>query len=445
MSDDNDDGDENKRTLEDALNNMQQNAGEESSHESEQNETSRSVHNRVQDATREASPDTGYQLAEWDMFKPPQERLGKTSRWWLTLSEVDVPPTTEFTDWSVFDRYTNDYVSRKFRNIPEEPDPESISKAITALEEGDNEDVRVELVRIKRLAETRPDDCEPAIPTLVDKLPSADIAVQAEILGIFQLLADEEPELVHPALDVLEGFLASETDDRLIKATMAVIYLLAEDDPSAVADFVPNFEVLLKDTTKETEPILQVLIRIAKTYPEAVLPIAPTLIDHVNDTSSAHRVGALSVLGHVSKAYPNVATDVIPTSHELLSVENDRLRANAAGLLADLADEYPEKVQPAVPDAIELLHDEDNYARYNATSILARVAKHDSKPVEPATEGLIEILDEDRPEARENACWALGYLRAESAEQSLSSLAESDPNERVRQAASRALDEIGSS
>lgn len=408
-------------------------------------EGGRSTLDRVRDAKREASPDTGYQLAEWDMLKPPTEQIGQTSQWWLTLSEVSIPPSSEFTDWSVFDRYTNDYVSQKFQKLPEEPDPESVSKSITAIEEGDSEDVRIELVRIRRVAEQYPDACESAIPTLVDKLPSADIAVQAEILGILQELADEEPELVHQAIDVLGGFLISEIDDRLRESTITVISSIAENDPSAVTDLVPKLEVLLKDTTSETESILQLLSRVAKAYPEAVLPIVPTLIEHVNDASRDHRVGALSVLGQVSKAYPNVATDVIPTVHELLSADNDRLRANAAGLLADLADEYPGKVQPAVPDAIELLNDEDDYARYNATSILARVANENPEPVEPATEALIDALNEDRPAARENACWALGYLGATKAEQALTSLAESDPNERVRQAALRALDEISDS
>jgi HEAT repeat protein len=396
-------------------------------------------------AEQRASPDTGYQLAEWDMLKPPSEQIGRTGRWWLTLSEVSIPPRTEFTDWSVFDRYTNEYAGHKFQKLPEEPDPESVSKSITAIKEGDSKDVRIELVRIRRVAKQSPNACEPAIPTLVERLPSGDIAVQAEILGIFQELADEDPEIVHPAIDVLGGFLISEIDDRLREGTITVISGIADDDPSAVTDLVPKFEVLLKDTTSETESILQILSRVAKAYPEAVLPIVPTLIEHVNDASRDHRVGALSALGQVSKAYPNVATDVIPTVHELLSADNDRLRANAAGLLADLADEYPGKIQPAVPDAIELLNDEDDYARYNATSILARVANENPKPVEPATEALIDALNEDRPAARENACWALGYLGATMAEQALTPLAESDPNERVRQAAARALDEISSS
>ena len=445
MSDEDDDEDDGQRTIEDVFKNARENLGKEDSDAPKEDNNSRSTHDRVRDAKRAASPDTGYRLAEWDMFKPPTERLEQTSRWWLTLSEVSIPPGSKSTEWSLFDRYTNDYVSRDFQNLPEEPDPESVSKAVSTIEDGNNNDVRIELVRIRRIAEQSPHACEPAIPTLITILPSADIAVQAEILGIFQELVDEEPELVRPAIERLDGFLTSETDDRLRKNAITIISSIAENDPSAVTDVIPKLEVLLKGTTGESGSILQILSRVAKAYPEAVLPIVPSLTEHINDTSRDHRAGALSVLGQVSKAYPNVATDVISTVHELLSVDNDRLRANAAGLLADLADEYPEKVQPAVSDAIELLSDEDDYARYNATSILARVAHENPEPVEPATEGLMNALNEDRPAARENACWALGYLGATTAEQALASRAESDPNERVRQAASRALDELNSS
>ena len=410
-----------------------------------EDEGGRSTLDRVRNKKREVSPDTGYQLAEWDMLKPPAEQIGEASQWWLTLSEVSIPPSSEFTDWSVFDRYTNDYARQKFQELPEEPDPESVSKSITAIKQGDNEDVRIELVRIRRVAEQHPKACEPAISILVDKLQSADIEIQAEIIGILQEIADEEPELIHPAIEALGGFLITEIDDRIRGDAITVISRVADNDPSSVTDLVPKLEVLLKDTTGETGPILRILTRIAAAHPEAVLPIVPTLIEHVEDASRSHRTGAFSVLGQVSKAYPNVATDVIPTAHELLSADTGRLRANAAGLLADLADEYPEKVQPTVSDATALLNDEDEHARYNATSILARVAKHDTGSVEPATEALIDALTEDRPAARENACWALGYLGATTAEDALRSRAESDSNERVRQAASQALDKLDSS
>ena len=408
-------------------------------------EESRSTLDRVRDTKREASPDIGYQLAEWDMLKPPTERVGKTSQWWLTLSEVSVPPESEFTEWSVFDQYTNDYVDPKFLDLPEEPAPESVSEAIMAIESGDEKDIRIELVRIRRVADQHPDACEPAISTLVDRLSSGDIAVQAEIIGILHELSGEDPELVRPTIETLSGFLDIETHDRLRKGTVAILSCVAEEDPAVVSDLVPKLEVLLKETTDDTGSTQQILTRVAAEYPEAVLPIVPTLVEHVSDPSHTHRVGTLSVLGQISKPYPNVATDVVPTAHELLSVEKDRLRANAAALLADLAGEYPAEVQSTVPDAIELLSDEDDHARYNATSILARVAEHDPEPVRPAIEALIDALDEDRPAARENACWALGHLEATRAREALATCAESDPNERVRQAASWALDKIESS
>ena len=405
-------------------------------------EESRSVFDRVMATKREASPDSGYQLAEWDLFKPPTEQVGRTSQWWLTLSDVSVPSSSEFTDWSVFDRYTNDYATPRFLELPEEPEPESVLKAVNVIEEGDEKDLRIELVRIRRVAEQHPDACEPAVPILVDKLSSADIEEQAEILGVFRELAFEAPELVQPAIEVLGGFLNTETDDQLRKSAILVIIRVTVNEPSSVTDLIPKLEVLLKDTTGETNSILLILIRIAKVHPEAVLPIIPNLIEYVNDASHAYRVGAVAVLGHISKAYPNVAIEVIPTAHELLSADNNRLRANAAGLLADLAGEYPEKVRPAVPDAIDLLSDEDSQVRYNATSILARVADHDPEAVELGTEALIDALTEEQPAARENACWALGYLRATTAKEKLATIAESDPNERVRKTASWALDKL---
>ncbi|QAU11515.1 hypothetical protein EKH57_01305 [Halorubrum sp. BOL3-1] len=403
---------------------------------------SRSTLDRVRAKKREVSPETGYQLVEWDLMKPPAEQIMKRSQRWLTLSDVSVPQQTEFTDWSVFDRYTNEYVRSAFQDLPEEPEPESIPDALQAIETGDEWEKRIALVRLKRIAERHPDACESVVPRLSKILPESDLAVQAEVTGIFSVLAEESPALVTPALDVLSDFLTPDTDDHVLKNALSAIKEIAEEDASAVTDVVPRCEVLLQDETRETIRVLLILERVADEHPETVLPTVPTLIEYTTDVSNGNRVGALSVLGRVSKAYPNVATDVIPTAHELLSTDDDQLRANAAGILADQAEEYPEEVRPTVPDVIELLGDEDEYVRYNATSILARIAEHYPNVVEPATETLLASLDEDRAAARENACWALGRLTATTAEDALRARAEHDSNERVRNVASWALDEI---
>lgn len=405
-------------------------------------EDSWSTLDRIRAKKQEVSPKNGYQLAEWDMMKPPEDQIMKRSQWWLTLSGVSIPETTEFTDWSVFDRHINDYVTTQFEELPEEPDPESVSEALETISDGDEADIRRGLVRLVRIAEHHPAACEPAVPALVELLPDSDLAVKAEITAMFDTLAEEDTELVSPALDVLGDFLTPATDDRVLKDVLKVIWSVADDDPSAVTDLVPRFEVLLKDEINEAVQVFLVLEQVADTHPETLLPIVPTIIEYTTDTSSENRVGALSVLGRVSKAYPNVSTDVIPVAEELLDVDNEKLRANAAGLLADQAEEYPEEVLPAVPDAIELLDDTDEHVRYNATSILSRVAEHDPDAVKPATELLIDALTEDNAATRENACWALGRINASVAKDSIHTHAQKDPNERVRNVASWALGEI---
>jgi HEAT repeat protein len=91
---------------------------------------------------------------------------------------------------------------------------------------------------------------------------------------------------------------------------------------------------------------------------------------------------------------------------------------------------------------MRLLDDADEKARYNATSILARVAKTHPADVEPAIDPLIDALDADFPQARANACWALGYMSADRALESLEELEQTDERDEVQHAAAVAIDEI---
>jgi len=279
---------------------------------------------RVQKRKREAAPDVGYRLVEWDLMKPPAEQVGATSRWWLTLSAVSVPEATEFTDWSVFDQYVNDY-TRKLTEMPENPDPESVSDAIATIEQGEVPDVRIALVRLRQLAESHPDACRPAVSVLTDLLPPADTAVQAEILGVLRVLADADPELVHGAVDAVGQFLSPDTRAEIRESAAGVVSRVAENDPAVVTGLVPKLAVLLDDTTGDTEIVLQVLTQIAAEHPDAVVPVVPRLTAYVKEPSGVHGVGALSVLGQISKAFPNAATDVVPVAHELLSADTDQL------------------------------------------------------------------------------------------------------------------------
>jgi HEAT repeat protein len=238
------------------------------------------------------------------------------------------------------------------------------------------------------------------------------------------------------------NFLDPNTDDRLHSSAVQFVANIAAHDPDAVVDAPPKLTALLQDDSPDADTILTALQRIAQTHPDAVVPTASELLTYVEEGDDVQRLGAFGVLGMIAKDYPNIAQKAIPTATELLTADHDKLRANAAGLLADLADEYPEQVRPAITQVIELLSDHDENAQYNATSILARVAKAHPEDVEPAIDDLIAVLDSDFEYTRSNACWALGYLRADSAVDALHRRLDQDPSEEVQHAAEWALHEI---
>ena len=402
-----------------------------------------STRSKIESQKQEASPETGYQFVEWDLMKPPDERImPHTHRWTLRLSDVSIPPSSEFIDWSVFDKYTNEYATQEFTDLPAEPDPESIQDAVTSLKGDEPRKKRIALVRIKRIVQQDPEACYSVLPTLVNELQDADLAVQAEITSILVDIAVVDPELLHPFIDTISSFLSPETHDEIRKDVLDIFKEIVEADPKPVIDTVPSLAVLLEEHTDNERQILGIVVQIAKEYPDAVAPSVPTLIENILDTDGEYRVDSLAALGYISKSYPNVAEDIISPVRELVDAEQVRLQANALGLLADLANEYPHEIKEIVPRAIELLDSTDEKTQYNATSVISRVAKHDPETTEPAIEPLIDALDADIAETRENACWALGYMEASSSILAVKNCAENDPNERVRKVASGAVEKI---
>ncbi len=397
----------------------------------------------INEQKRDASPETGYQVVEWDLMKPPTERMmPHTHKWKLRLSNVSIPSSSESTDWSVFDKYTNEYDTPEFRNLPAGPDTEIVQDAIDALGDDESKKSRIALVRIKRIVEQDPEACYSELNTLIDKLQNADIAVKAEITSILTHVAAADPEQLLPFVDTISGFLSPETRPEIVADIVDILNEVVETNPKPVIDTLPQLDVLLEDNADYDRQILSIVVQIAKEYPDAVTPIVPTLIENVRDTDGDNHVGSLAALGYISKSYPNVAEDVIPPVSELVDAEQVRVQANALGLLADLATEYPHELEEIVPRAIELLDSSDEKVRYNCTSVISRVARHDPGITTPAIEPLIEALDADRAETRENACWALGYMKASSSIVALKDCAENDPNERVQEVASGSIQAI---
>lgn len=388
-------------------------------------------------------PDDGYVLAEIDMLKPPGEALTplKTS---LKLTDITVPPTTELTDYVVYDAEGHSYTRTSLDDTIADPDAELIDTLCDQARSDDKRTQRHALYGLAELATDHPDLCLDAVPALTDTLESSDPDLRAMALEALTGLADASPDTVTPVADDVVELLDANEDPRVVPDAVEFVATLATRTPSAVIDAAPKLAVLLEDDTQAQSRVIVALKRISETYPDAVVPAASALQDYVTDGDSDQRIAALAVLGMIAKEYPDIAESMIGTTTDLLTVDSDRLRANAAGLLADLADTYPEQIKGVVPEAIELLDDPDKKARHNATSILARIAKTYPEEVTPAIDPLRTSLNDDFTSARANACWALGYLEAEQALEDLETLATSDPSEEVRDAAEFAVSEIRS-
>jgi hypothetical protein len=388
-------------------------------------------------------PDQGYNLVEMDLLKPPGEVLTRIGHS-LRLSDITIPPTTDLTDYVVYDKDGNDYGRESVAEFPDSDDSEKVAELIESIQANEGRERRIALARLAKMVERDPECGVDAIPILTSELRAFEIELQAESLHILSTVAEEYPEQVTPAASEVIPLLDVGTDSGLITDAIQIVSAIAEHEPDAVVDAVPKLATILQEGSSAEPTVLTALKRIADVYPDAVVPVTPDLITYIEQGSDSNRIGAIAVLGTLSKEYPHIAEETIPTATELLDAENYMLRANAAGLLADLSDEYPAEVRASVPRVIDLLDDDDEKVRYNVTSILARVAKQYPEDVESGIPSLIDVLNEDFEYSRANACWALGYLQADEAIDALVERIESDSSEEVRHAANQAIQMIES-
>ena len=394
----------------------------------------------VQKQMERYAPDVGYKYVEWDLMKAPlteEYLIPWSSGQNLRLSQMSARPGSEFQDWSVIDQYATDHY-RSLQNLPANPDPETVEDAVKIIHEEDSS-TRVALARIARIADNHPEECSGALSDLTTDLVDADTAVQAEIVGISETVAETHPDAVATVVEELFPLLSPTTHPELLAAVVRVVALVAEHDALAVRNSVPKLETILTEGEPVEQPALRALSKIAKAHPDAVIPLAPKLIKYLDQEPDTLTLSALAALGYISKPYPYVAEQTIPEATALLNADDDRLRANASGLLADLSTEYAEQLRSVVPQAIDLLKDEDKKVQANASSLLARVAHTNPEVVAVGTDSLIRTLDADTEDVRLNACWTLGYLNAQNARDRLAQLKSVDPSDSVRAAAVAAL------
>lgn len=368
------------------------------------------------DPLENAYPEVGYQTVEWDMLKPPDERvmpLTHTNR--LKLSEMSVKTDTELTQYSLVDSLGNTYTEEDLNEAPDTVDSVNVDEVVSEIASADGKSKRVALAHLATMAAGAPDECTPAVELMVELLSDSLPAVQGEALGILTRIAESEPERTRAGVEPAIQLVDESTHSLLRNEAIQFLAEFADHDPTAVTDAVPQLAALLGDESTDTDSTARILASVGASQPDALIDVVPKLELFLETEPKRAHVWVLGAIGRLSKEHANITVEVIPTAGELLSAEQHTIRSNAAGVLADLADEYPTAVKPWVPNIIELIDDSDEQVRYNATSALARVAKEHPDTVRPATEALLAALDDDLADTRFNACWALKRLNVTSA------------------------------
>lgn len=397
----------------------------------------------MRDPLENATPDVGYQTIEWDMLKPPDERvmpLTHTNQ--LKLSEMSVRPDRELTEYSLVDADGTTYTQDDLDAVPDTPDPAALNEVLTEIASSTGKPRRVALAHLAKMAATAPDACTAAVEPMVDLLDHSPPAVQGEALNVLTEIGKSDPELTRAGVDPAVTLVDSSTHPLLRNEALQFLAVFATHDPTAVTAAVPDLAVLLQDESTETDTTARILASIGGSQPDALVDVVPKLELFLETERETAHVWILTAIGQLSKEHPNMTVEVVPTAGELLSADEVPLRSNAAGVLADIADEYPTEVKPWVPDAIELMEDSDKQVRYNATSILARVAAEHPDTVRPATEQLLAVLDDELDNTRFNACWALERINATSALERLREVAATDSDGDVRSVAQLAVDNL---
>lgn len=327
-------------------------------------------------------------------------------------------------------------------------------------------------IRLPALRELRPIGLDqlptpvltPAIAALTtvadenaERIPIEDIEIVLDIFEADQLepgvalpfvaVAFRERAAVRDAVgDDLEAALRTRsellTDDAQATGIAKSVAAVAETAPTRVLDVVPAMASAAESASPETRRwLLYAFSNIADAHPEELLPAVPFLIECLEAADENLRTNALSTLGAITQAYPDAAHGLSGSLGDLLTSDDATVRANAVGLLGDLARSRPESVIRLAPELAASLTAADEETRINASITLLRAGEADPDAVRDEHEQLAAALEDPHPTVRANACRLIGSSGAPVPVDELRPL-ETDPDDRVREQATWALDRI---
>jgi len=243
-----------------------------------------------------------------------------------------------------------------------------------------------------------------------DSLPSLDEGVVEERVGRYRQLAAAAPGVV-PA-NSLWPLVEAETESVRYDAIRTVESVI-EDRPEVGVAAVDRLTDCLDDTRPIRLYAVRSLATVAERYPDAVVEVAPAVIDELSHQNSLLNAAATQFLLAVAEHKPAAALDATPAIASLLSPTPTRARRQALSVLSVIAEAFPEEVRPLVPQLCSLLDADDDLYRVSCTATLGHVTSAYPDAATPVVPTLLDELTAYDPELRGNAVGILGDIAQE--------------------------------
>ncbi|WP_207592746.1 HEAT repeat domain-containing protein [Halomontanus rarus] len=322
--------------------------------------------------------------------------------------------------------------------------PAAVDSAVARLERllvDDDADVRRRAaLTTGALVETDPDSFARLVPELRTVGADSTEPGREPAIAALSKLAFERPTAVVPAVDTL-----LEICDESVTLP---------DDPSierGVPAVESDSEASLKQERELRDQLrvhaIAALTLVAAEDAAALRGSVSSVSDLLEDDHTHVRAAACEVLEAVAIEFPG---DVVPFAPELaeraVSDGKHPVPWRAADALVALEVEFPEKVGDAVAPVVgglsRFLDSKDADRRRIGATLAVDAAVAQPETIEPVVPTLRELLADDDATVRTKAALALGFADVGSARPALAELAETDPDEPVRNAADRALERL---
>jgi HEAT repeat protein len=215
------------------------------------------------------------------------------------------------------------------------------------------------------------------------------------------------------AIGFLDRIHTAPADDR--KALLRSLKTVAEDRTALLEPILSALGPFLEDDDRSVRlTTAKLLVRVAESRPEAVLPLVSPLSERLADEDEFYyvRARAAEALGYVALEHPEAVAspELLADLRIGLAFDEPEVKEKLAKALEYVALGDPRRLRHQVPKLAEHLDDENDIVRYHLYTALVAVGAGFPRRLAGGGNGLVEGLDDNVPQVRGRAAEALGLL-----------------------------------